>query len=79
MASHDPVTPHNFEVQVDGPEGQFVRATVRLHQTVPVGGIELSVLWDPVGGRVVEVRPWRNLGCFVTEALARAAGGSAGH
>lgn len=76
---HDPVTPHNFDVTIAGREGRLVRATVTLHETIPAGGIELSVLWDPDRGDVVEVKPWRNLGQFVIEALATKAGGSAGH
>jgi len=76
---HDPITPHNFEVAVTGHEGRLVRATVTISETIPAGGIELSVLWDPDRGAVVEVKPWRNLGQFILEALAAKAGGSVAH
>ncbi len=76
---HDPVTPHNFEVQLGAHEGRLVRATVQIHKTVPSGGLRLSVLWDPDAGRVVEVKPYRNLGRFITAELARLAGGGGGH
>ena len=48
-------------------------ARVRLDSTIPPGGIELDVLYDPVAGVVVEVKPWRNLGQFVTAELDRLA------
>jgi hypothetical protein len=76
---HDPVTPHNFDVAITGREGRFVRATVTLHTTIPAGGIELSVLWDPERGDVVEVKPWWNLSRFVREALAAQTVGRSGH
>ncbi len=76
---HDPVTPRNFDVAVDGHEGRLVRATVTLHETIPTGGLTLSVLWDPDRGEATSVTPFRNLGQFVLEELAKQAGGSAGH
>ncbi len=79
MASHDPVTPHNYTVQVQGHEGDLVRVTVHVSQTVPAGGLELDVLWDPKAGRALSVSPYRNLGEFITGAIAREAGGTAAH
>ena len=74
--AHDPSVPHNFEITIEGTEGDTVRAQVRLTETIPAGGLTLDVVWDTAFGRVVSVTPWRNLGVFVTEALARAAGGA---
>jgi hypothetical protein len=79
MGSHDPVTPHNFDVTLTGRDGHLVQARVHLRETIPVGGIELDVVWDRANGRVVSVTPWRNLGEFVTAELARVAGGHAAH
>ena len=73
MAGHDHVTPHNFEVSIVGQEGSSVRATVWLNATIPVGGIELDVLYDPHAHRLIEVSPWRNLGQFVLAELDRQA------
>lgn len=79
MASHDPITPHNYSVHVEGPEGAYLRVKVSIHETVPAGGLELDVLWDPTTGQPVSVTPWRNLGQFISEAIAHEAGGSAAH
>jgi hypothetical protein len=73
MADHDSVTPHNFEVKVTGRAGSQVQARVHLKNSIPVGGVTLDVVFDTESGRVVSVSPWQNLGCFVTEALAKAA------
>lgn len=74
--AHDPTVPHNFEITIDGGEGNEVHAKVHLKETIPPGGITLDVVWDKAFGRVVSVTPWRNLGVFVTDALARKAGGA---
>ena len=79
MASHDPITPRNYTVHVDGPEGALVRVRVHVSKTVPPGGLDLDVLWDPAAGEAVSVTPFRNLGEFITNAIAQQAGGSAGH
>jgi hypothetical protein len=79
MATHDPITPHNYSIHVEGPEGALVRVRVRVEETVPAGGIDLDVLWDPQAGKPVSVTPWRNLGRFISEAIAHEAGGSVGH
>jgi len=77
--AHDPNTPRNFQVQVTGRDGDRVLARVTLTETIPAGGLELDVVWDPRTGEAVSVSPYRNLGQFVTEELARVAGGSAAH
>ena len=79
MASHDPITPHNYSVHVEGPEGDLIRVRVHVAESVPPGGIDLDVLWDPRAGAPVSVAPWRNLGQFITSAIAHEAGGAAGH
>lgn len=61
----------NFEIDITGRTGGLVQAEVRLTETVPAGGITLQVVFDPNRGEVVSVSPWRNLGCFVTDELAR--------
>lgn len=79
MATHDPITPHNFDIQLLGHEGDLVKLEVTVHQSVPAGGIRLQVLWDPSAGQPVSVTPYRNLGQFLTADIAKVAGGSAGH
>ncbi len=79
MATHDPITPHNFDIQIQGNEGDLVKQEVTVHQSVPAGGIRLQVLWDPTAGEAVSVSPYRNLGRFLTEGIAKVAGGSVGH
>jgi len=74
--AHDPTVPHNFDISIQGTEGDTVRARVTLNETIPPGGITLDVVWDKRYGRLVSVEPWRNLGIFVIDALAAKAGGA---
>lgn len=73
---HDHAAPAGpaFEVQIERWEGHVVHAVVDLHQTVPAGGLSLNVVYEPRNRRIVEVRPWRNLGTFVLDALDAACG-----
>jgi hypothetical protein len=66
-----------FDITVESREGSLLRARIRVPASIPPGGTDLSVLYDAGSDRVVEVRPFRNLGVFILLELRRL-GGSAG-
>jgi hypothetical protein len=77
--AHDSTVPQNFHVTVDSKEGSRAHLTVKLDQTIPPGGLTLSVVWDTAAGKVVSVSPWRNLGEFVLAEIATKTGSKVAH
>jgi hypothetical protein len=77
--AQDQTVPHNFHVTVDSTEGRKAHLTVKLDETIPVGGLTLAVVWDKEAGRIVSVSPWRNLGQFVIGEIARQTGSKVAH
>lgn len=77
--AQDPTIPHNFHVTVDSNDGDRAHLTVKLDETIPPGGLTLKVVWDTASGRIVSVDPWRNLGMFVLDEIARQTGSRVHH
>jgi len=77
--AHDPTVPQNFHVTVSSNEGRRAHLTVKLDETIPSGGLELDVVWDTEAGRIISVTPWRNLGVFVLQEIARQTGSKVAH